>query len=62
MCVERTKVQCFMYMKKMFKLSIRNKEREDIEICQITSKLISGVAHVASRDLKFVPPPPFNMF
>ena len=58
MCVERTKVQCFMNMKKMFTLSIRNMEREDIEICQITSKLIFRCNPRSKSGSEVCPPPP----
>ena len=40
MCVETRKVRLFKCVKKMFKTSIRNMEREDIEICQIALKLV----------------------
>ena len=40
MYAESTKGRSFKDMKKMFKSSIRNRERGDTEICHITLKLI----------------------
>ena len=42
----------------MLKSSIRNMEREDIEICQLTSKMIYDVIYVAgSRSIVCAPVP-----
>ena len=42
----------------MLKSSIRNMEREDIEICQFTSKMIYDVIYVAgSRSIVCAPAP-----
>ena len=58
MCVKTTKVLMIHEYEKMFKLSIRNMEREDIEICKITLKLIFRCNPRSRSGFEVCPPAP----